>query len=78
MAGGEKHARIPGGRESHQVVVGPDSDGRLCGHVVEAALAGLTVVIAGNITQTPIVGGAGFLLMIGGTHWTLTCIQGHP
>lgn len=45
---------------------------------VLTVLAGLAVVIAGIITQMPIVGGAGFLLMIWGAQWALTGIQGHP
>lgn len=44
---------------------------------VLAILAGLTVVVLGIRTQAPIVGGAGFLLMVLGANWTLTGFQRH-
>ncbi|WP_232223608.1 DUF3040 domain-containing protein [Arthrobacter sp. FB24] len=41
-------------------------------------LAGFAVVIAGIITQLPILGGTGFLIMVGGAHWFLMGLQWHP
>lgn len=41
-------------------------------------LAGLAVVIAGILTQLPLVGGAGFLMMVIGAHWALTGLEWHP
>ncbi|MET3368397.1 UNVERIFIED_CONTAM: Flp pilus assembly protein TadB [Jeotgalibacillus campisalis] len=42
---------------------------------VLAVLAGFTVVIAGIMTQLPVVGVAGFLLMVAGASWFLSGLR---